>query len=264
MSRNRLPIANESIRLPGPPARPLPPAVLFFAPSPGAKRNSGCIAGRSSKRRKQFGRHCPNAIWRGCGIDVRKPTDRNPWALSVTYFFRCGRGCGWVLHSFHFSGVECPHCGIRRVRQRRQHFAFVAGRAFAGKVFQHHLKDQRPNLKLIAVREGNFLHEPCAVDEGAVAAAEIAQKDPIGRDAQQTVLARHPIAIGPNMTFRAAAEDVFALRKQHVLAFRPPWTMRSLTVIAAPHPVPEIDLRLDTTLPTRRSVSDRLPPCLLP
>ena len=101
-------------------------------------------------------------------------------------FSRVKAPCGTCLPA----GRRLPLVGIRRA--------------------EAHLEDQRPDLDLVAVEETALALQEGAVDEGAVAAAEVAQERPVCGDAQQAVLARDPVAVGPDMAFRAAAEDIFA------------------------------------------------------
>src|SRR5260370_10707238 len=93
-----------------------------------------------------------------------------------------------------------------------------AGRAVRRLHLQLHLKDQRTDLHLIAMHELALLVEQGAVDQGAVAAAQVADESAGGRHAQQAVLAAHPFAFRADVALRPAAEIVIAAGKQQAFA----------------------------------------------
>src|SRR5712692_10524893 len=80
-------------------------------------------------------------------------------------------------------------------------------------------KNQRTHLQLIAVIQGPFAHDARAIDERAVAAAEVAHGHAFRLDAQQAMLPADPFAIGSDVALRPSAEQEFAGWKEETLAF---------------------------------------------
>src|SRR5262245_59329413 len=110
-----------------------------------------------------------------------------------------------------------------RVRAVRRGFVVGPVRRGAGwdGLLGGHFKDQRADLELVAVLQRRFQQDADAVDQGAVAAAQVGDGEaPFGADAEQTVLAADPVADGADVTLRAAAENVFAGRKGDAFAGR--------------------------------------------
>jgi acyl-CoA thioesterase FadM len=73
------------------------------------------------------------------------------------------------------------------------------------------LQDKRAKLQPVAVRQHAFFHEQLAVDQRAIGAAEVADPDDVGTDAQHAVLQANQLAVEAYMAFGAAAKDEFAI-----------------------------------------------------
>lgn len=86
--------------------------------------------------------------------------------------------------------------------------------------FQLELKYQRPDLDLVAGVELLFPAEENAVDEGAVAAAEVAEEDGVVGDTQEAVLPADHGAIGSDVAFVPPAKVIIPPGKEQVLSPR--------------------------------------------
>src|SRR5205085_11302722 len=90
-----------------------------------------------------------------------------------------------------------------------------------GRRIELDLEDERPDLDEVAVREVALLHNADAIDEGTVAAAQVAQRDGLPRDPQHAVLAADPFAVGTDVAFRAAAKEILAMVEKELLSLGP-------------------------------------------
>ena len=88
------------------------------------------------------------------------------------------------------------------------------------RLFEAELKHQGSHLELVAVDEGSLADQALAINERPVTAAQVTDQHLVRQDAQETVLPADHVAVGPDMTFVAPAEEVLsAAGKQHPLAF---------------------------------------------
>jgi hypothetical protein len=81
-----------------------------------------------------------------------------------------------------------------------------------------HFKDQRTNLQRVAVAELALIDKALTVNEGTVAAAQVANADGVPADEEHAVLAADQFAVGADMAFGAAADDELAFREVEVRA----------------------------------------------
>src|SRR5262245_6526762 len=93
-------------------------------------------------------------------------------------------------------------------------------RGFRGRV-ELDLEDERADFHEVAVGQGTLLDDTDPIDEGAIAATQIAQRDGLGRDAQQAMLAADPVAVGTDVAFRTAPKQVFAVLENELLTVWP-------------------------------------------
>src|SRR5262249_37227607 len=83
------------------------------------------------------------------------------------------------------------------------------------------LEHQGAHLNKVPVAQAALDGQADAVDQGAVAAAQVADPDSIGRDRRQAGLPADPIAVGPDVALGATAEDVLAAGETEVLVLGP-------------------------------------------
>ena len=94
---------------------------------------------------------------------------------------------------------------------------FMAGLTSGG--VNEDFEDQRAQLQGVAVREGLIADDELAVDEGAVAAAEVADQGVFVGDLEQAMLPANQGAVGLDVAFGASAEDEFAGGKGEAMPF---------------------------------------------
>src|SRR5262249_3743168 len=76
-----------------------------------------------------------------------------------------------------------------------------------------------------------------AVDQRAIKAAEVADEDALGSDAQYAMLAADPIAVGLNVALRPPAKNVLAGREEETLALGASVNDEQLDVHCTPAPL---------------------------
>src|SRR5208283_4408140 len=76
------------------------------------------------------------------------------------------------------------------------------------------------DLQGISVAEQLLGGNELAVDEGAVAAAQVANHGMLIRDLEQAVLPTHQIAVGANVALRSTSEHVLAVGKRQTMSAR--------------------------------------------
>src|SRR5438874_627867 len=106
------------------------------------------------------------------------------------------RRAGWHLGYGGWMGRLRQPGMVRRLDGVGEGDGVAQSRLRGGRVLvQDDFKDERADLNLVAVAQAVFVAQAHAVDERAVAAAEVGQIGASGGNAQQAVLSRDPVAV---------------------------------------------------------------------